>query len=88
MNRQHYLNGNVNDLQQSRAFVAGLCGTKTLETKPKSASYWSTQDMAKATGLSQSTITRIWRTFGLKPHRTETFKLSDDPFFIGPGCPG
>ena len=38
--------------------------------------------MAEATGMSQSTVSRIWRAFGLKPHRTETFKLSNDPYFI------
>ena len=56
--------------------------SKTLETKPKSATHWSTRGMAEATGMSQSSISRISRTFGLKPHRTETFKLSNDPFFI------
>jgi transposase len=56
--------------------------TKTLETKPKNATHWSTRSMAEATGMSQSTISRLWRTFGLKPHRVETFKLSTDPFFI------
>jgi transposase len=56
--------------------------TRTLETKPKAATHWSTRGMAEATGLSQSTIGRIWRAFGLKPHRSETFKLSSDPFFI------
>jgi transposase len=56
--------------------------TRTLESKPKAATHWSTRGMAEATGLSQSTIGRIWRAFGLKPHRTETFKLSNDPFFV------
>lgn len=56
--------------------------TKTLETKPKNATQWSTRGMAEATGLSQSTISRVWRAFGLKPHRTDTFKLSNDPYFI------
>src|SRR6059058_3708172 len=56
--------------------------TRTLETKPANATHWSTRGMAKATGMSQSAITRIWRAFGLKPHRTDTFKLSTDPFFI------
>lgn len=56
--------------------------TRTLETKPKAATHWSTRGMAEATGLSQSTISRVWRAFGLKPHRTETFKLSKDPYFI------
>jgi transposase len=56
--------------------------TRTLETKPKAATHWSTRGMAEASGLSQSTIGRIWRAFGLKPHRVETFKLSNDPYFI------
>jgi transposase len=56
--------------------------TKTLETKPKSATHWSTRGMAEATGLSQSTISRVWRAFGLKPHRSDTFKLSNDPYFV------
>jgi transposase len=56
--------------------------TRTLETKPKTATHWSTRGMAKATGLSQSAVSRIWRAFGLKPHRSETFKLSTDPYFV------
>jgi transposase len=56
--------------------------TKTLETKPSAATHWSTRDMAKATGLSQSAISRIWRAFGLKPHLHETFKLCTDPYFV------
>jgi transposase len=56
--------------------------TKTLETKPTHATHWSTRGMAKASGLSQSTVGRIWRAFGLKPHRADTFKLSTDPYFV------
>lgn len=56
--------------------------TKTLETTPKGATHWSTRSMARGTGLSQSTISRIWRTFGLQPHRQDTFKLSKDPYFV------
>jgi transposase len=56
--------------------------TRTLESKPEAATHWSTRGMAKATGLSQSTITRVWQAFGLKPHRAETFKLSTDPLFV------
>ncbi len=55
---------------------------KTLQETPKSATHWSTRSMAAATGMSQSAISRIWRTFALAPHRTQTFKLSTDPFFI------
>jgi transposase len=54
----------------------------TLETTPKAAPHWSSRDMANTCGLSQSTVSRIWRAFGLQPHRTETFKLSQDPLFI------
>jgi len=54
----------------------------TLESKPKDATHWSSRAMAEATGVSQKSILRIWRAFGLQPHRTETFKLSKDPYFI------
>ena len=56
--------------------------TLTLESKPKDATHWSTRSMSKRAGLSQSAITRIWRAFGLQPHRSETFKLSTDPLFV------
>jgi len=56
--------------------------TKTLETTPRGQTHWSQRNMAKEVGLSQPTIGRIWKAFGLKPHRTETFKLSPDPYFI------
>ena len=52
---------------------------QTLETIPAGATHWSTRSMAKACGLSAATVSRIWRAFGLKPHRCETFKLSRDP---------
>jgi transposase len=54
----------------------------TLETTPSAATHWSSRDMATTCGLSQSTVSRIWRAFGLQPHRTETFKLLADPLFI------
>jgi len=54
----------------------------TLESKPKNATHWSTRSMAEATGMSQTAICRIWRAFGLQPHRTKTFKLSEDPMFV------
>jgi transposase len=56
--------------------------TRTLESTPPNATHWSTRAMAKACGLSQSSVSRIWRAFALKPHRTETFKLSKDPLFV------
>lgn len=56
--------------------------TRTLESKPRNATHWSTRSMAEATGMSQTAIVRIWKAFGLQPHRTKTFKLSKDPQFI------
>jgi transposase len=55
---------------------------KTLEEQSPNATHWSTRSMAAATGMSQTAISRIWRAFGLKPHQTESFKLSPDPQFI------
>ena len=55
---------------------------KTLEETPDDATHWSTRSMAKATGMSQSAVSRIWRAFGLKPHLVDSFKLSPDPLFI------
>ena len=55
---------------------------RTLETTPRGATHWSTRALAKAPGLSHGTIARIWRAFGLQPHRTETFTLSPDPWLI------
>ena len=54
----------------------------TLETTPRDATHWSTRSLAKERELSHSTVGRIWRAFGLQPHRSETFKLSRDPLFI------
>jgi transposase len=55
---------------------------RTLETTPRGATHWSTRDMAKAVGLNRMAISRIWHTFGLQPHRSDTFKLSNDPLLI------
>jgi transposase len=55
---------------------------KTLESAPEGATHWSTRSMTAEVGLSQSTVSRIWRAFGLKPHLTEEFKVSPDPQFI------
>ncbi|WP_217131150.1 IS630 family transposase, partial [Streptomyces sp. AC558_RSS880] len=55
---------------------------KTLEETPKNATHWSTRSMAAATGMSQSTVSRIWRAFALAPHRSQTSLLSTDPLFI------
>jgi transposase len=66
----------ISDEQVERMIV------KTLEEAPADATHWSTRSMAKAVGMSQATVLRIWRAFGLQPHRVETFKLSTDPYFI------
>src|SRR5271154_2514641 len=55
---------------------------RTLESTPPDATHWSSRDMARASGLSVSTVQRIWRVFGLQPHRMENFKLSTDPDFV------
>ena len=55
---------------------------RTLESTPRNATHWSSRLMAKESGLSTSSVQRIWRAFGLQPHRSETFKLSTDPLFI------
>lgn len=55
---------------------------KTLESQPKNATHWSTRTMAREAKLSQTAVSRIWRAFGLQPHRQETFKLSTDPHFV------
>jgi transposase len=56
--------------------------TRTLESQPEGATHWSSRGLARDSGLSVSTVQRIWRAFGLKPHRQETFKLSTDPDFV------
>ncbi len=55
---------------------------RTLESTPRNATHWSSRMMASDSGLSTSSVQRIWRAFGLQPHRSETFKLSTDPLFI------
>ncbi len=66
----------ISDEQVERAV------SRTLESKPKDATHWSTRGLAAELGLSQTAVARIWRAFGLKPHLRETFKLSTDPFFV------
>ena len=66
----------ITDEQIERAVVT------TLEGEPPNATHWSTRALARAVGLSQSAVVRIWHAFALAPHRSETFKLSRDPLFI------
>lgn len=66
----------ISDGDVERVIVA------TLETTPKGATHWSTRDMAKQSGLSHSSVGRIWRAFGLAPHKSESFTLSNDPLFV------
>jgi transposase len=66
----------VSDAQVEEVIV------KTLQTTPKDATHWSTRSMAAEVGLTQSAVHRIWRAFGLAPHRQDTWKLSKDPQFI------
>lgn len=56
--------------------------TKTLEEKPAARTHWSSRLMARQSGVSEHSVQRIWRAFGLKPHQIKTFKLSKDPMFI------
>lgn len=56
--------------------------TRTLETTPRDATHWSTRSLAAELGLSQSAVSRVWRAFGLQPHRQDSWKLSKDPQFI------
>ena len=66
----------VTDEQVERVVI------QTLESTPRGQTHWSTRELAKASGLSRMTISRIWRAFGLQPHRSDTFKLSPDPLLI------
>ena len=60
----------------------GLLDEPRLESQPSGATHWSTRSMARHCGISTSSVGRIWRAFGLQPHRLETFKLSTDPLFV------
>jgi len=66
----------VSDEQVERVVI------QTLESTPRGQTHWSTRELAKTTGLSRMTISRIWHAFGLQPHRSDTFRLSPDPLLI------
>ncbi len=65
------------DLEVAKAIVV-----KTLRTKPRGRTHWSTRSMAREVGIDHVTVHRVWRRYGLKPHRTQSFKLSRDPRFV------
>jgi len=71
--------GGPRSIQDDR--VAELIGT-TLRAKPQGATHWSCRSLAEHTGLSKSTVHRIWNAFGIQPHRQKHFKLSTDPYFV------
>ena len=56
---------------------------RTLEEVPEGATHWSKRELARQVGISPTSVHRIWRSFGLQPHRTEDFKVSPDPLLIG-----
>lgn len=83
----HRLDGLVDDPRPGRPATVTADQVEdvvvaTLESKPENATHWSRAKMAQRTGLSSSTIGRIWKAFGLKPHREDGFKLSTDPLFV------
>jgi Homeodomain-like domain len=89
--RKRFVSGRVDGLfDESRPGAPRTIGDdeiaetirRTLETMPADATHWSLRSMAKTVGLAPSTIHRIWKAFGLQPHRTDTFKLSTDPLFV------
>lgn len=84
---EHRLDGLVDDPRPGRPATVTAEQVEdvvvaTLESTPDNATHWSRAKMAERTGLSKSTIGRVWKAFGLKPHRTDGFKLSNDPLFV------
>lgn len=84
---EHRLDGLVDDPRPGRPATVTAEQVEdvvvaTLESTPENATHWSRAKMAERTGLSKSTIGRVWKAFGLKPHRTDGFKLSNDPLFV------
>jgi len=67
---------------RSRTLNADEIVRKTTQEKPSNATHWSTRSMARAAGVSEASVRRVWHANGLKPHRVETFKVSNDPQFV------
>ena len=84
---EHRLDGLSDDPRPGRPATIGIDQVEdivvaTLESTPENATHWSRSKMAERSGLSKSTVGRIWKAFNIKPHRTDGFKLSSDPFFV------
>jgi len=84
---EHRLDGLLDEERPGRPRTIGVDQVEgvivaTLESTPANATHWTRSKMAKRTGLSKTTIGKIWSDFGLKPHRVDHFKLSTDPLFI------
>lgn len=84
---EHRLDGLVDDPRPGRPATVTAEQVEeivvaTLESTPENATHWSRSKMAERSGLSKSTIGRVWKAFGLKPHRADGFKLSNDPLFV------
>jgi putative transposase len=84
---QHRLAGLYDELRPGRPRsigdeqIAALL-KRTLSRRPAESTHWSIRQAAQASGISRSTVHRVFQTFGVQPHRTRSFKLSTDPFFI------